>query len=477
MLNGNCMKKRLIKTLVISVTLSLMLLFVSSCRKTSDNMNETLVTSSYNKRDPLIVVPEPVVEKKVIEKERVTESHEEVVQSEEKIEEKAETEEEKMDSSPVIVPQAPVFTEVVNSEVEEEVIISPLYSCVISPSGVDMNIDAYDGSMVITLPDYVKGEDIFGVLALLGEKEYEYTSSDNTLTIFYETSSYDEVRSYISDIEKAVDSYLVTPEKVESPSSFTFTVNSFSDVTLSLTLSNTTLDIHPSRLLSDEERESLVSLISDNINGVSSVSFDNGTGALGFSFESVDDESLLEVYSMLLGKLAGYKVQSDVEDNGGDIQTKKVEEERTVVVTPARALKKKDLMPSLDVSLSPSLYYDITHNALRGGVYGRFALTLFDSYSFGIKSGYDFGRYLVLSGYAQVDLFDFMYINIGAGYKFDLSKEKKYSSFLCDLSLGYRKDIITDLSIFGEAGITYAPHSYSRFTPILSLGVGYRFNF
>ncbi len=484
------MKKRLLKSLYIPLIICLVIFLFPSCKKTSNNISSSLVGAQNNTSNPLLVVPTPPGSDNQEALSNDTTSESNIVVEEKSKDSSTSTvveDTKKVETATLATstPETPIFTsDDTLDEVDSHVSSSSLYSYVIAYDDIIVSFDSYDDYMRVELPSNVNDEDISSILTLLSQS-FDYKKENNTLFLFYDKTNIETIKSYILDIEKGILSYIASLNKEESTtadnanaassSSLSFNVKAFDDVTLFITLSNEGLVVSPNRVLLDTEREALVALLLDNIKGSKNITYDNENNALILSFDSISDEMLLEEYTSLLSLLGGYTIEEEtlvVEPvtipSGG---------ETTVKATNLTVKIESKSRHSFLVGVNPSLYYDIKHNIFRTSITSRFAFSLFDSYSFGINCGYDFSSYILLSPYVSVDVYDSIYLKIGAGYKFDISNDKKYSSFLCELSIGYKKEIVSNLFFYGEGGIMYAPHSYSKLTPSVLLGISYKFNF
>ncbi len=482
------MKKRLSKSLYIALVICLVIFLFPSCKKTSKNISSSLVGSQNNASNPLLVVPAPLESgDRKVELSNNTTSNSDVVTEEKSKESSTSTVVEatkkvETETLATSTPDTPIFTSEDNLDEVDSNISSPLYSYVINYGDIIVPLDAYDSYMSVEIPSYVSDEDIAAILTLLSQS-FDYKKEKNTLFLYYDKTNIETIKSYILDIEKGILSYIASFNNEESTtttattsSSLSFNVKAFDRVTLYITLSNEELLVSPSRVLLDTEREALVALLLDNIKGSKNITYDNENNALILSFDSISDEMLLEEYTSLLSLLEGYTTEEG-EAQGSERVYLPSGDETTVKETNITVKNEAKSRHSFSVGVNPSLYYDIKHNILRTSLTSRFAFSLFDSYSFGINFGYDFSSYIILSPYVSVDVYDNIYLKIGAGYKFDISNDKKYSSFLCDLSIGYKKEIVSNLFFYGEGGIMYAPHSYSKLAPTVLLGISYKFNF
>lgn len=501
---------------ILVLVLVCLVLSLSSCKKNNGGSSfvSSLLTGKNSDVDPLITVADPNAEKETasakVESAQFTESSA-VPSSEvstflsEPAESEASTQENK-EVETVVVPEVPsvAFVNqelyVVEDEFENALLSDdvPLIENVFSYKGIEAKLYVFSTFTRIILPEGTTDDDIALCASLLcsaypKETSYvTYKKVEGCLVLTYPRCDKDFLSSILDVLVEEgklyIDSLIPALEESEEEEvsySVSFTV--YSDVDAILRLTPSSLVITTSRALTTEEFSEATIAALSSIPELGTMEYELSEKGISFTFDKKDDESLSDMYSRVISLLDTYcsnvvemnKVQLSseaayeaVSDNNAEV----VEESSiSSTVTPVTEKGRKVL--SFEAGLNGSVYYDIKHNQLRATVDGRFSYHITDKFSLGVKGGYDWGNYASIIGYMEYNVSKKIYLFAGAGYRFDLDSNTNYSSFVLETGVGFEHNIASSFYVFGEVGVKYAPQSYSKITPSLSLGFNYKFSF
>ncbi len=501
---------------ILVFVLVCLVLSLSSCKKNNggNSFVSSLLSGENSDVDPLVTVADPNEGKETTsaEVESVQSTQSSAVPSVEVSESVSETVEPQTSTQQseevetVVVPGVPTVVlenqelYVVEDEFENALLSDdvPLIDTVFSYKGIEARLYVFSTFTRIILPEGMTDDDIAVCASLLCSaypKETSYVTYKNVegcLILIYPRCDKEYLSSILDVLFEEGKLYIdsLIPTVVESDEeevsySVSFTV--YSDVDAILRLTPASLVVTTNRALTSEEFNEVSSAALSVIPELETFDFELSEKGISFTFDRRDDESLSDMYSRVIILLNTY-CSNVVEMNKASLSTETVDEAVTVdavevveestassTVTPVTEKGRKVL--SFEAGLNGSVYYDIMHNQLRTTLEGRFSYQITEKFSLGVKGGYDWGNYVSLMGYMEYNVSKKIYLFAGAGYRLDLDSDTDYSSFVLEAGVGFEHNIASSFYVFGEVGVKYAPQSYSKITPSLSLGFNYKFSF
>lgn len=149
--------------------------------------------------------------------------------------------------------------------------------------------------------------------------------------------------------------------------------------------------------------------------------------------------------------------------------------EEVITVEPLTDAGKKLSKISLGLSVKGELDFSYPASPFVLGMEVRGEYKITDRFDAGLKLGYDLSGYLPIKGYLKyyfpnpegLYLFGEAGVSIGVG--------GRDTGLLLGAGVGYEVEVINDISIFGEAGVTYRTNALKKFSPYLAVGAKYTF--
>ncbi len=499
----------LVFVLVISV------LSLTCCKRNNrdNSLVSSLVSSNNSNVDPLVTVADPNARKEseVVKSESVspnvavtTSQSEDNVQS--STQDTAVVEATVVEESVVTVPSIPTVAVgiqelyVIEDEIENALLSDdvPLIEKTFSYKGIEAEFYVFSTFARITLPFGTTDDDIALCVSLLNsaypeETQYiTYKKVEDSIVLLYPRCG-KEYLSNILDIifvegRLYIDTLIPTiEESIEDETSYSVSFTLFGDVEAVLRLTSTELVITINRELTSEEFEAIKTEALKAIPELDHYEDKISENGVLFTFDSLEREQLSDLYTRIINLLNAsadnvivlneHIEESQEEKMEDDASNKAKKEEKNEVEAVVPVTEKGRKLLSFEASVNAGVYYDIEHNILRATADLRFQYDITSKFSLGIKGGYDWGNYILLGGYLNYDVSEKIYIFGGAGYKFDIDSLTDYSSAFVELGVGFEHNMVSSLYIFGEVGARYAFSSYSKLTPLLSLGFKYQFSF
>ncbi len=502
---------------ILVFVLVCLVLSLSSCKKNNggNSFVSSLLSSNNSDVDPLVTVADPNAKKETesakvesissvessssSSSSSISTSTSEVAVTEVSTQESEEVE-------TVVVPEVTTVAlenqelYVVEDEFENALLSDdvPLIETVFSYKGIEASLDVFSTFTRIILPEGTTDDDIALCASLLcsaypTETSYvTYKKVEGCLVLTYPRCDKDFLSSILDVLVEEgklyIDRLIPTLEESEDEDisySVSFTV--YGDVDAILRLTPTTLVVTTNRALTTEEFNEASSASLSAIPELETMEYELSEKGISFAFDKKDDESLSDMYSRVISLLNTYcsnvvemnkvTLSSETTNVVAPDDTVVIAEENEAVSPVAPVTEKGRKVLSFEAGLSGSVYYDIKHNQLRATVDGRFSYQITEKFSIGVKGGYDWGNYVSLMGYMEYNVSKKIYLFAGAGYRFDLDSNTNYSSFVLEAGVGFEHNIASSFYVFGEVGVKYAPQSYSKITPSLSLGFNYKFSF
>lgn len=149
--------------------------------------------------------------------------------------------------------------------------------------------------------------------------------------------------------------------------------------------------------------------------------------------------------------------------------------EEVITVEPLTDAGKKLSKISLGLSVKGELDFSYPASPFVLGMEVRGGYKITDRFDAGLKLGYDLSGYLPIKGYLKYNfpnpvglyLFGEAGVSIGVG--------GRDTGLLLGAGVGYEVEVIEDISIFGEAGVTYRTNADKKISPYLAVGAKYTF--
>ena len=508
------MRNKKVSFLLVFVVVCL-ILSLSSCKRNnkSDSFVSSLITSNNFDVEPLVTVSDPNAVKETATTEEVNVSSLESASSADSqvststqgpvLSDTSTEESEKV--SAVILPEVPTLVMenqelyVVEDEIENALHSDdvPLIDTVFSYKGIESEIKVFSTFARITLPEGTTDDDIALCATLLcsaypEETKYiTYEKVDGCIILLYPRCD----TEYLSDIvdvifeegKMYIDSLMPEVEKSDEEETFyTLSFTLYGDIEAKLKLTPSSLVFTRNRALTADEFNRIRNASLKFVPELDTYDIEISELGVSFTFEELDSSALSDLYSRLLDMLYYYSDGINEKNAAGDgVDSKELSSDsdktdnnqEEVIATVESVTEKGRKVLTFEAGINGSVYYDVNHNQLRATVDGRLASQIADKFALGIKGGYDWGNYVSLMGYMEYNVTKKIYLFAGAGYRYDLDSISNYSSFIVEAGVGFEHNIVSTLFVFGEVSVKYAPLSYSKITPTLSLGLNYKFSF
>lgn len=503
------MRNKKARFILVFVLVSL-ILSLSSCKKNNggNSFVSSLLSSNNSDVDPLVNVTDPnsqsgqpiIVESIQNDDLSLSQASSALSSAESSVSDK--TKEENEEEVAILVPDTPSVISasqslyVIEDEIENALSSDdvPLIETDFSYKGIEAKFYVFSTFTRIILPEGTTDDDIALCVSLLCDaypeetKYVTYQKVDGWLVLTYPRCDKEYLSNIVNIIVQEGKLYIDTliPSVIENKDdevSYSVSFTLFGEVEALLRLTPTTLVVTTNRSLTSEEFAFCAEAALSALPELNSLSPEISEKGVSFTFERLDDEALSDLYSRVITLLNTYatnvvemnKVNETTNEEEVTVVVEVAPSDTLTVVAPVSEKGRKVL--SFEVGLNGSVYYDFEHNLLRASVDGRFGWHITDKFLLGAKSGYDWGNYAQVMGYLEYNITKKIYLFAGVGYKFGLNENTDYSSFLAEAGVGFEHNIASSFFVFGEISVKYAPHSYSKLTPSLSLGFNYKFSF